>query len=109
MTITNPTGPVYRNLLWTGDQITGAVFVGQANDMGMLTDVGMVKGIMQTGTPLGHWKNFLAENPFDIRRPYVATKVAQKLAGTTLTGRASRARQFQFGGAKPAPASAVGC
>ena len=104
ITISNADRPVYRKLLWSGDQISGAVFVGQANDMGMLTDVGMVKGIMQTGTSLGAWKEFLAENPFDIRRPYVATKVAQKLAGTTLTGRPSRTRQYQFGGAKPGAA-----
>lgn len=104
MTIANPDGLVYRNLLWTGDQITGAMFVGRANDMGMLTDVGMVKGIMQTQTSLGPWKDFLAENPFDIRRPYVATKVAKKLAGTTLIGKASRARQFQFGNSQPAAA-----
>ena len=102
MTISNPDGYIYRNLLWTKDEISGAVFVGRASDMGMLTDVGMVKGIMQTRTPMGVWKSFLAENPFDIRRPYVATKVAQKLVHTTLLGRPSKTRQFQFGGAKPA-------
>ena len=104
MTISNSTGHIYRNLLWTGDQISGAVFIGRANDMGMLTDVGMVKGIMQTGTALGPWKNFLKENPFDIRRPYVATKVAQRLAGSTLLGRPAQARKYQFGGARPGPA-----
>jgi len=104
MTISNAAGPVYRSLLWSGDQISGAVFIGRANDMGMLTDVGMVKGMMQTQTHLGHWKGFLAENPFDVRRPYVASKVAQKLVGTTLLGRPSRTRQYQFGGAKPQPA-----
>ena len=101
MTISNPSGSVYRKLLWTGDQITGAVFSGQAGDLGMLNDVGMVKGIMQTGTGLGAWKQFLAENPFDIRRPYVATGVAAKLAATTLLGEPTRDRQFRFGGAKP--------
>lgn len=102
MTMNNPTGNVYRSLVWSGDQLTGAIFVGQANDMGMLTDVGMVKGIMQTQTSLGPWKAFLAENPFDIRRPYVATGVAAKLRNTTLIGKASKMRQYQFGGAKGA-------
>ena len=101
MTISNPDGRVYRTLLWSGDRITGVIFVGEANDMGMLTDVGMVKGIMQTGMRLGSWKQFLSENPFDIRRPYVATGVAKKLVGTTLTGRPARPRQFQFRGAGP--------
>lgn len=105
MTICNPEGRVYRKLLWTDDEITGAIFVGSANDVGMLTDVGMLKGIMQTRTKLGPWKEFLAENPFDIRRPYVATGVAKKLAETTLLGRPAQPRSFRFGGT-PAKATA---
>jgi len=100
LTISNTDGHVYRKLLWSDDEITGAVFVGQANDLGMLTDVGMVKGIMQTRTALGPWKTYLKENSFDIRRAYVATGVAQKLAGMTLLGRPSQTRQFRFQGAK---------
>lgn len=101
MTISNPAGNVYRKLLWTGDSVTGAIFIGQANDLGMLTDVGMVKGILQTQTPLGEWKEFLRENPFDVRRPYVAKKVAAKLAGATLLGQPSQARNYRFGNAQP--------
>jgi NAD(P)H-nitrite reductase large subunit len=103
MTISNPDRPVYRKLLWTGDQVTGAVFVGPANDLGMLNDVGMVKGIMQTRTGLGAWKDFLRDNPFDVRRPYVATKVGQKLAATTLLGKPSRPRGFRFQNRQPGP------
>ena len=104
MTMKNDSRHIYRSLMWHDDLMTGAIFVGQADDVGMLTDVGMVKGIMQTQTRLGPWKGFLADNPFDIRRPYVATKVAQKLVGTTLLGTASKTRQYQFKGAKPGPA-----
>jgi NAD(P)H-nitrite reductase large subunit len=103
MTICNPLRPVYRQLLWTGDEITGAIFVGPANDLGMLNDVGMVKGIMQTRTALGAWKAYLRENPFDIRRPFVAAKVGQKLAGATLLGRPSRPRQYRFQDRQPGP------
>jgi NAD(P)H-nitrite reductase large subunit len=103
MTIMNPDRPVFRRLLWTGDQITGAIFVGQASDVGMLNDVGMVKGIMQTRTPLGEWKDFLREHPFDIRRPYVAAKVGQKLVQTTLLGRPTKSRQYRFQNRQPAP------
>ena len=103
MTIRNPDRPVYRKLLWTGDEITGAVLVGPANDLGMLNDVGMIKGIMQTRTPLGPWKEFLRANPFDVRRPYVAAKVAAKLAGTTLLGRPSKPRQYRFENRQPGP------
>jgi NAD(P)H-nitrite reductase large subunit len=97
-TICNTAGSVYRKLLWTDDEITGAVFAGRANDLGMLTDVGMVKGLMQTRTRLGTWKSYLQENPFDIRRPFVASNVAKKLADTTLLGRPSAARKFQADG-----------
>ncbi|HUG93247.1 MAG TPA: FAD-dependent oxidoreductase [Planctomycetaceae bacterium] len=101
MTISNPSGRIYRKLLWTGDRITGAIFAGRANDMGMLTDVGMVKGFMQTGTRLGPWKEFLRENPFDVRRPYVACNVARRLVDSTLLGRPSKPRDFRAGGVEP--------
>ena len=101
LTISSPQSNVYRNLLFTGDQITGAEFVGEANNVGMLTDVGMIKGIMQTQTSLGPWKDFLKQNPFDIRRAYIGTKVAARLAESTLLGRPSTVRGYHFGGAKP--------
>jgi len=98
-TISNPAGSIYRKLLWHDDRLVGAIFTGQANDMGMLTDVGMVKGILQTQTALGAWKKYLAENPFDVRRAYIGAGVAQKLVGTTLLGRPTRARKYRLGGA----------
>ena len=101
MKMANYSGPVYRSLLWTEDEITGAIFVGRANDEGMLTDVGMVKGILQTRTKMGTWKNYLKENPFDIRRPFIANRVPEILTKTTLLGSASRPRQFRFGSAAP--------
>lgn len=111
MTISNHAGKVFRKLVWSGDQLVGAIFVGRANDVGMLTDVGMVKGILQTQTPLEKWKDFLRENPFDIRRPYIAVGVAKKLAETTLVGRPTQPRKYRFAGAQPAtpvtPAHAV--
>src|SRR5262249_32286049 len=103
MTICNPDRPIYRKLLWTGDQVTGAVFIGPATDLGMLNDVGMVKGIMQTRTGLGEWKEFLRENPFDIRRAYVAARVGEKLVNTTLLGRPSKSRQYRFQDRQPGP------
>jgi NAD(P)H-nitrite reductase large subunit len=99
-TIDNPAGFVYRKLLWTDDRLSGAHFTGRANDVGMLTDVGMAKGLMQTQTRLGSWKKYLQDNPNDIRRAYVACGVAAKLVGTTLLGRPSQARQFRFGSAE---------
>lgn len=107
-TIDNPSGYIYRKLLWTDDRISGAIFAGKANDLGMLTDVGMVKGLMQTQSRLGPWKKYLRDNPFDIRRAYVGCGVATKLVATTLLGRPAKARQFHFGSAKPSvPANAA--
>ncbi len=100
MTIDNPAGFIYRKLLWNDDRISGAIFAGRADDMGMLTDVGMVKGLMQTGTRLGPWKKYLREYPFDIRRAYVGCGVAAKLVGTTLLGRPAKGRQYRFGSAE---------
>jgi NADPH-dependent 2,4-dienoyl-CoA reductase/sulfur reductase-like enzyme len=100
-TIDNPGGFVYRKLLFTGDVVSGAIFTGQADDLGMLTDVGMVKGLMQTQTGLGPWKRHLQQHPFDIRRAYVGCGVAARLAETTLTGRPARARQYRSGAAEP--------
>ena len=105
VTISNAADHIFRKFIFSGERISGAVFVGQANDLGMLTDVGMVKGIMQTQTELGAWKGFLKENPYDVRRAYIATGVAASLAGTTLLGQKAEPRGFHFGG--EAPRSAV--
>jgi hypothetical protein len=96
-TIRNPDGFIYRKLLWRDDQPVGAIFTGRANDMGMLTDVGMVKGMLQTQSRLGPWKEYLRENPFDIRRAYVGAGVPQKLVSATLLGRPTSNRQYRFG------------
>ena len=98
-TISNPPGSIYRKLLWQDDQLVGAIFTGRPNDMGMLTDVGMVKGILQTQTALGSWKKYLVENPFDVRRAYIGAGVAQKLVGTTLLGRPTKSRKYRLGDA----------
>lgn len=100
-TIDDPAGFVRRRLLFTGDVVSGAIFTGRADDLGMLTDVGMVKGLMQTQTRLGPWKKHLQAHPFDIRRAYVGSGVAAKLAGTTLTGRPAKARAHRYGSAEP--------
>jgi NAD(P)H-nitrite reductase large subunit len=99
--IANAQDHIYRKLLWTGDQITGAIFLGRPDDVGMLTDLGMVKGVIQSQVPLGVWKDYLQQNPFDIRRAYVAAGVATKLTATTLLGRPTRARQYRFGNVQP--------
>jgi NAD(P)H-nitrite reductase large subunit len=110
-TIDNPSGFIHRKLVFTDDRITGAIFMGRADDVGMLTDIGMIKGLMQTQTPLGPWRKHLQDHPFDVRRAYVGSGVAAKLVGATLLHRPAKARQFRFGSAEPlssaGPAHAV--
>jgi len=104
--VDNPSGFIHRRFVFRDDRITGAIFMGRAHDVGMLTDVGMVKGLMQTRAPLGPWKRHLQDHPFDVRRAYVGSGAAAKLVGTTLLHRPAKARQFRFGSADPtAPAS----
>ncbi|MFT5527104.1 MAG: NAD(P)H-nitrite reductase large subunit [Pirellulaceae bacterium] len=98
--IDNPAGHIYRQYLWNGGQMVGAIFLGRPNDMGMLTDVGMVKGIIQTMTDLGQWKNYLNDNPFDIRRAYIGAGVAQKLIGYTLVGKPTPSRDYRYNNTK---------
>ena len=86
---------VYRRLSWDGDRIVGAVMIGRASDVGALNDVGMVKGFIQAGTHLGKWKGYLKENPLDVRKPYVACKVAEGLLKSTLTGGESADRSYR--------------
>ncbi len=88
---------VYRRLSWDGDRIVGAVMVGRASDVGALNDVGMVKGFIQAGTRLGKWKEYLKENPLDVRKPYIACKVAEGLLKSTLTGGESADRGYRHG------------
>ena len=94
-TIVNATRPVYRKLVWHGDTLVGAILLGPADDVAMLTDIGMIKGLIQTQTALGAWKGHIQSNPVDIRRPYVATKTAAKLLEQTLLGKPAAYRDYQ--------------
>ncbi|MBI3075449.1 MAG: NAD(P)/FAD-dependent oxidoreductase [Deltaproteobacteria bacterium] len=92
----NPARPIYRKLIWEGDQVVGAIFIGPAEDVCMLNDVGMVKGLIQTKTRLGPWKAHLQKNPLDIRKPYVATNTAAALLKQSILGQASEERRFRY-------------
>ena len=102
-TLSSDITSIYRRLSWSGDTIVGAVMIGRASDVGALNDVGMVKGFIQAGTHLGKWKDYIKEKPLDIRKPYVACKVAEGLLKTTLTGQpaTSGARGYRFPPIRP--------
>ncbi|MFQ5933983.1 MAG: FAD-dependent oxidoreductase, partial [Dehalococcoidia bacterium] len=102
-TVSSDVTSIYRRLSWDGDRIVGAVMIGRATDVGALNDVGMVKGFIQAGTELGNWKDYIRENPLDVRKPYVACKVAEGLLKTTLTGQpaTSGGRQYRYPSIEP--------
>lgn len=99
--VTNATRPTYRKYVWKEKRIAGAIFVGRPDDLAMLNDVGMVKGLIQSKTNLGEWKKYLKENPFDVRRAYIGSGAAEKLLKTRLIGRDSKERGHRYQNLKP--------
>ncbi|MBI3467933.1 MAG: NAD(P)/FAD-dependent oxidoreductase [Planctomycetes bacterium] len=99
--VVNEGRPLYRKLLWDGDRIAGAVLLGPTGDVSNLNDLGMIKGFIQTQTPLGTWKQFLADHPLDVRRPYIACGVAEKLLTTTLLPEATADLGYRYQSAQP--------
>jgi NAD(P)H-nitrite reductase large subunit len=85
----HPDRPAYRKLLWRGDRLTGAMILGRADDVWTTNDVGMLKGLVQTGIGLGKWKEHLRRNPFDVKTAYVASRTTARLLPETVLGRPS--------------------
>jgi NAD(P)H-nitrite reductase large subunit len=79
----------YRKLLWRGDRLTGAMVVGRADDVWTTNDIGMLKGLVQSGAALGEWKAHLQRNPFDVKRAFLATRTTSRLLPETVLGRPS--------------------
>lgn len=101
-TVFNATRPLYRKYVWEGDRMVGALFVGPIDDVTMLNDVGMAKGLIQTKTALGSWAKYVRSHPTDLRRAYIATGVADALVQQTLLGAPARDRDYRVNGLKPA-------
>jgi hypothetical protein len=102
-TVFNPPRPLYRKYVWEADRLVGAIFVGPIDDVTMLNDVGMVKGLIQAKQPLGQWAQYLRTHPTDLRRAYVASGVADTLLRQTLLGSRSHDRDYRVSGLKPPP------
>jgi NAD(P)H-nitrite reductase large subunit len=81
----------YRKLLFSGQRLTGAIIIGRSNDIWTTNDVGMLKGLVQTGQPLGRYKEHLRRNPFDVKLAFVASKATTTLLPETVLGRPSKA------------------
>jgi NAD(P)H-nitrite reductase large subunit len=83
--------PAYRKLLWRGERLIGAIILGPSSDIWTTNDVGMLKGLVQSGVGLGRWKAHLKANPFDIKPAFIATKTTSALLPETILGRPSKA------------------
>jgi NAD(P)H-nitrite reductase large subunit len=81
----------YRKLLFSGERLTGAIIIGRSNDIWTTNDVGMLKGLVQTGQPLGRYKEHLRRNPFDVKLAFIASKTTSTLLPETVLGRPSKA------------------
>ena len=79
----------YRKYLFDGDHIIGAIYVGPDAETWSGNDLGMLKGLVQAGQPLGEWKEYLRKQPFDIKKPYLASGTVSALMPNTVLGQAS--------------------
>ena len=84
-----PERQAYRKLLWRGDRLTGAMILGRADDIWTTNDVGMLKGLVQTGAALGRFKDHLRRNPFDVKTAFIASRMTARLLPETVLGRPS--------------------
>ncbi len=81
-----PERPAYRKVLWQGDRMIGAMLLGPEKDVWTTNDVGMLKGLVQSGIRLGAWKTALQHNLFDLKRPYIASGTTARLLPQTVLG-----------------------
>jgi NAD(P)H-nitrite reductase large subunit len=85
----DPERPAYRKLLWHGERIAGAMILGLSQDIWTTNDVGMLKGLVQSGVRLGDWKSYLRHHLFEIKRAYIAAGTVARLLPQTVQGRPS--------------------
>ena len=91
MTGVRPDRPAYRKLVWRGDRLIGAIILGPSSDIWTTNDIGMLKGLVQSGAPAGRFKAYLARNPFDIKPAYIASHTTSLLLPVTVLGRPAKA------------------
>jgi len=92
---------IYRKLVWDGTRLTGGIIVGPIEDTTMLTDVGMLKGLIQARAELGEWRHYLQERPWDLRRVYTASQVATQFLPQTSIGVPASPRGYRFNNLGP--------
>jgi NAD(P)H-nitrite reductase large subunit len=84
----------YRKLLFRDGRLTGAMLCGRSEDVWTTNDIGMCKGLVQTGVDLAAWKAHLARNPFDVKPAFIAAGTTARLLPQTVLGRPSRSPEL---------------
>jgi NAD(P)H-nitrite reductase large subunit len=74
----------YRKYLFRGDRLVGAILVSPNAQTWSGNDLGMLKGLVQSGVGLGVWKEWLRKNPFEIKKPYLASRTVSTLLPKTI-------------------------
>src|SRR6266481_792418 len=65
-----------RNFRFIRLEFDGDALVG-ANTIGLTEHVGVIRGLIQSRVPLGHWKNQLMADPLALSEAYLSTAQAQ--------------------------------
>jgi len=86
-----PERSAYRKVLFSGDRLTGAIIIGKSREVWTTNDIGMLKGLVQSGVALGPFKEQLKRNPFDVKTAFIAAKTTRALLPETVLGRPSKA------------------
>jgi NAD(P)H-nitrite reductase large subunit len=95
--VENAASRIYRKYVWRDDVLVGGILVGPNAAVAGTNDLGMLKGLIQTGVALGPWRRHLEENPLDLRRAFVASGApARLLDSTLLAGRAATGGGFRW-------------
>ena len=84
-----PERHAYRKYLFQGDRLIGAIYVGVDEETWAGNELGMLKGLVQSGQPLGEWKAYLKKHPFDIKKAYLASRTVSALMPSTVLGQPS--------------------
>jgi NAD(P)H-nitrite reductase large subunit len=87
--VVKPDRPAYRKLLWQRDRLVGAIILGVSSDIWTTNDVGMLKGLVQSGSGVGPWKEYLSRNPFDIKKAFLASRTTAQLLPQKILARPS--------------------
>ena len=84
----------YRKLLFRGGRLTGAIICARSADIWATNDVGMLKGLVQSGVDLAAWKEHLRRNPFDLKPAFMASRTVAALLPQTILGRPSHSPEL---------------